>query len=50
MLQLMDTKFLAGSSGITLDIMAREPMWREGMDYKCGTGHGIGYLLNVHEG
>ncbi len=49
-MQLMNTVFLHGCSGIALDIMAREPMWREGMDYKCGTGHGIGYLLNVHEG
>ncbi len=49
-LRLQDAIFLKGSSGITLDILAREPMWREGMDYKCGTGHGIGYLLNVHEG
>jgi Xaa-Pro aminopeptidase len=49
-LQLMGTVFMEGCSGMTLDIMAREPMWRRGMDYKCGTGHGIGYLLNVHEG
>lgn len=49
-LQLMQTVFLKGCSGIALDIMAREPMWENGMDYKCGTGHGIGYLLNVHEG
>lgn len=49
-LQLMGTVFLKGCSGMALDIMAREPMWENGMDYKCGTGHGIGYLLNVHEG
>ena len=49
-LQLMGTVFLKGCNGIALDIMAREPMWENGMDYKCGTGHGIGYLLNVHEG
>lgn len=49
-LQLMGTVFLAGCNGMALDIMAREPMWENGMDYKCGTGHGIGYLLNVHEG
>lgn len=48
--QLQDAVFLKGSCGMTLDICAREPMWREHMDYKCGTGHGIGYLLNVHEG
>lgn len=49
-LQMMDTVFLKGCNGMMLDIMAREPMWKNGMDYKCGTGHGIGYLLNVHEG
>lgn len=49
-LQLMGTVFLKGCNGMSLDIMAREPMWQNGMDYKCGTGHGIGYLLNVHEG
>ena len=49
-LQMMGTVFLEGCNGMSLDIMAREPMWRRGMDYKCGTGHGIGYLLNVHEG
>ena len=49
-LQMMGTVFMKGCNGMTLDIMAREPMWANGMDYKCGTGHGIGYLLNVHEG
>lgn len=49
-LQMMQTVFIKGCCGMALDIMAREPMWRELMDYKCGTGHGIGYLLNVHEG
>ncbi|MBR6350115.1 MAG: M24 family metallopeptidase C-terminal domain-containing protein, partial [Lachnospiraceae bacterium] len=44
------TKFIYGCSGEILDIMAREPMWKEGLDYKCGTGHGIGHVLNVHEG
>ena len=42
--------FLEGSSGVTLDYQARKFMWDEGMDYKCGTGHGVGYMLNVHEG
>ena len=42
--------FLEGSTGQTLDIKAREIMWKEGLDYKCGTGHGVGYMLNVHEG
>lgn len=48
-LQLMGAVFLHGCTGINLDILAREPMWREGLDYKCGTGHGIGYFLSVHE-
>ena len=48
-LQLMGAVFLYGCTGINLDILAREPMWREGLDYKCGTGHGIGYFLGVHE-
>ncbi|MEG1802079.1 MAG: aminopeptidase P family protein [Lachnospiraceae bacterium] len=43
-------KFLHGCSGQNLDILARGPMWDMGLDYKCGTGHGVGYLLNVHEG
>ena len=50
MLQLTDTKFLHGCTGRNLDIMARQPLWNIGIDYKCGTGHGIGYILNVHEG
>ena len=48
-LQLMGAVFLDGCTGVNLDILAREPMWREGLDYKCGTGHGIGYYLGVHE-
>ena len=39
-----------GSNGKNLDILAREPLWRRMTDYKCGTGHGVGYFLNVHEG
>jgi Xaa-Pro aminopeptidase len=50
MLQLADTTFLYGCGGINLDIMARQPLWDLGIDYKCGTGHGIGFVLNVHEG
>lgn len=48
-IDLSSSVFLQGCSGIALDIKARENMWREGMDYKCGTGHGVGYMLNVHE-
>lgn len=50
MLQLMNAKFLHGCTGRNLDILARQPLWKIGVDYKCGTGHGIGYMLNVHEG
>lgn len=50
MLRLADAKFLAGCTGRNLDILAREPLWECGLDYKHGTGHGIGYILNVHEG
>ncbi len=42
--------FLEGSTGSNLDVLARMPMWKKGMDYKCGTGHGVGYFLSVHEG
>jgi len=42
--------FLHGTSGVCLDYAAREIMWREGMDYKCGTGHGVSYVGPVHEG
>ena len=38
------------SSGRTLDVFAREPLWKVGLDYRHGTGHGIGHFLNVHEG
>lgn len=50
MLRLSKARFLYGCSGRNLDILAREPLWNMGIDYKCGTGHGIGYILNVHEG
>ena len=49
MLNLANAKFLKGCNGFSLDILARAPLWNVGMDYRCGTGHGIGYLLNVHE-
>ena len=42
--------FLEGSTGYQLDMLARKPMWENHMDFKHGTGHGIGYFLNVHEG
>lgn len=49
MLALADAHFLQGCSGYTLDVLARQYLWEEGIDYRCGTGHGVGYLLNVHE-
>lgn len=50
MLNLKSTRFLHGCRGVNLDIRAREVFWERGLDYKHGTGHGVGYLLNVHEG
>ncbi len=50
MLALQNAVFMKGCTGMNLDILARKPMWDVYMDYKCGTGHGIGYMLNVHEG
>ena len=49
-LTLMNARFLYGCSGRNLDILAREPLWEAGLDYKHGSGHGVGYILNVHEG
>lgn len=50
MIQLSKARFLEGCRGTNLDILARGPLWEMGIDYKCGTGHGVGHLLNVHEG
>ena len=50
MIRLSKAKFLYGCRGYNLDILARGPLWEEGIDYKCGTGLGIGFVLNVHEG
>lgn len=49
MLNLSNAKFLKGCIGMNLDILARGPLWELGLDYRCGTGHGVGYLLGVHE-
>lgn len=48
-LRLADSKFLEGCSGLVLDYAAREPFWRNGLNFNHGTGHGVGFLLNVHE-
>ena len=49
-LNLAAAKFKYGCTGLNLDYLAREPLWELGEDYNHGTGHGVGYLLNVHEG
>ena len=50
MLRLASAHFLSGCTGRNLDILARALLWDQGIDYRCGTGHGVGYILNVHEG
>ena len=50
MLRLAEAVFLEGATGRNLDILARQELWKAHLDYKHGTGHGIGYILNVHEG
>lgn len=50
MLALARVKFLSGCTGQNLDILCRSQLWKYGIDYRCGTGHGVGYLLNIHEG
>ncbi len=50
MLQLSHAKWIYGCTGRNLDILARQPLWDVDIDYQCGTGHGVGYILNVHEG
>jgi Xaa-Pro aminopeptidase len=42
--------FPTGTTGYVLDSIVRAPMWRVGLDYRHGTGHGVGAFLNVHEG
>jgi len=50
MLNLLNANFLYGCTGRNLDILARMPIWKLGIDYRCGTGHGVGSFLCVHEG
>ena len=47
---LMKAVFLKGTTGSNIDILSRRVLWEEGLDYKCGTGHGVGFCLSVHEG
>ena len=49
-IQIELCKFPSGSSGTQIDILARKDMWRDGLNYLHGTGHGVGTYLNVHEG
>ncbi|BBE16543.1 Xaa-Pro aminopeptidase [Aquipluma nitroreducens] len=50
MISLTNAKFPVNTRGYHLDILARKDMWQHGMNYGHGTGHGVGYFLNVHEG
>jgi Xaa-Pro aminopeptidase len=49
-IQIELCKFPSGASGTQIDILARQALWREGLNYLHGTGHGVGTYLNVHEG
>lgn len=49
-LHLGNARWKYGCTGANLDYLAREPLWQENMDYNHGTGHGVGYVLSVHEG
>lgn len=50
MLALQNAHFMYGCTGMNLDILARTPIWEKNLNYNCGTGHGIGFMLGVHEG
>ena len=50
MFNMSELKFLRGLSGSQIDIIARKDLWEAGVDYRHGTGHGVGYNLSVHEG
>ena len=49
MFNLASVRFLKGMDGSQLDILARKDLWERGIDYRCGTGHGVGHVLAVHE-
>lgn len=49
-IDLSNAHWLEGTTGKELDILSRNAFWQLGLNYRCGTGHGVGYLLNVHEG
>lgn len=50
LISLSSARFMYGATGSNLDVLARKPLWDAGFNYRCGTGHGVGYCLNVHEG
>lgn len=50
MLNLSEMKFIRGTTGNQIDIVARKDLWAHGLDYRHGTGHGVGHFLSVHEG
>lgn len=50
MIALSQAVFAKGISGQQLDVLARMPLWQAGLDFGHGTGHGVGYFMNVHEG
>ena len=49
-LALSAARFPHGATGENLDVLARMPLWEQGLDYNHGTGHGVGFILSVHEG
>lgn len=49
MFNLANLVFMKGLSGSQIDVEARKYLWKEGIDYRCGTGHGVGHILSVHE-
>ncbi len=49
-INLARARFPKGTTGVQLDTLARQPLWQEGLNYGHGTGHGVGFFLNVHEG
>lgn len=49
-LNLASARFMYGATGMNLDYLAREPFWQRNLNFNHGTGHGVGYLLNIHEG
>ena len=50
MINISSARFPKGAAGNHLDVLARQSLWAHGIDYRHGTGHGVGYYLNVHEG